>query len=232
MCIGITSLTVWILMCSHGMQQTQHHFMLVSRQHPTDAENVVCNAQDWALPEWIRFKMIPWTFEVGLGYLHGYFVLRRHRTGFKMGPFLHAKLVVLQEEKSVRKSGRKVTERVPKTKKSDRTSFCRPLLRHPESPRNAKIPPNIQKCETPRNTPSNTPWNTKKTTKVVFLGYLFGIFGVFFRCPALGEFVCRAGLWAYFGAFLLCSWVVGCQRYGLQWYHSFQNTYMEEFILF
>ena len=37
-----------------------------------------------------------------------------------------------KSDKSVRKSDRKVTERVPKTKKSDRTPFADLLLRHPD----------------------------------------------------------------------------------------------------
>ena len=37
-----------------------------------------------------------------------------------------------KSDKSVRKSDRKVTESVPKTKKSDRTPFAALLLRHPE----------------------------------------------------------------------------------------------------
>ena len=38
-----------------------------------------------------------------------------------------------KSDRSVRKSDRKVTESVPKTKKSDRTPFAALLLRHPDS---------------------------------------------------------------------------------------------------
>ena len=83
-----------------------------------------------------------------------------------------------------------------------------------EKPTKSKNTPQHTKHETPRNTPSNTPWNTKKIRNSYFLGYFSGIFGVFFRSLAVGEFVCRAGIfglfWGLWG-FLLCSWLVGCQ---------------------
>ena len=54
-----------------------------------------------------------------------------------------------KSDRNIRKSDQKVTERVPKTKKSDRTPFAGILLRHPESgskrvrlavPRGQKLP--------------------------------------------------------------------------------------------
>ena len=49
-----------------------------------------------------------------------------------------------------------------------------------------KYPQHI-KHETPRNTPSNIPWNTQKKYELrIFWGYFSGVFGVFFRSPAVG----------------------------------------------
>ena len=59
----------------------------------------------------------------------------------------------------------------------------------------------------------------KKNTKFVFLGYFSGIFGVFFRSPAVGGICMCASIfglfWGLWG-FLLCSWLVGKQQFATQ----------------
>ena len=66
-----------------------------------------------------------------------------------------AKRVWQKSDRSIRKSDRKVTESVPKTKKCDRTPFAALLLRHPEK---KKSPPRFGCRQGRLQTPGSSKW--------------------------------------------------------------------------
>ena len=83
-----------------------------------------------------------------------------------------------------------------------------------ESQQNAKIPPNIQNMRLPEIPLQIPPGILKKYEVRIFWGNFLVFSGYFFNPLLQGEFVCRAGnFWPLWGlwAFLLCSWLVGCQ---------------------